>query len=46
MRERFIRDNLGALSGAAGVLLVLVYYLIAWIIAGRDPRKGVNHPAL
>lgn len=44
MRERFIRDNPGALSGAVGVLLVFMYYLIAWIIAGRDPRGGVIIP--
>jgi len=44
MRERFIRDNLGALSGAAGVLLVFMYYLIVWVIAGRDPLKGVIIP--
>ena len=44
MRERFIRDNLGALSGMAGVLLVLLYYFIVWVIAGRDPRRGVIIP--
>ncbi len=44
MQERFVRDNMDALAGIGGLLLVLVYYLSAWVIAGRDPRRGVVIP--
>jgi uncharacterized membrane protein YgcG len=44
IRERFIHDNLGAISGMGGLLLVLVYYLFAWTIAGRDPGRGTIIP--
>ncbi|HSV97972.1 MAG TPA: DUF2207 domain-containing protein [Spirochaetota bacterium] len=43
-RERFLRDNMGAVTGMVGFLLVLLYYLTAWVIAGRNPRKGVVIP--
>ncbi|WP_298958890.1 DUF2207 domain-containing protein [uncultured Roseibium sp.] len=32
------------LIGGAGVLLVWLYYLWAWLRAGRDPAKGVIFP--
>ncbi len=36
----FYRDNRGVIFGAFGFLLVLIYYLIAWLNAGRDPARG------
>ncbi|WP_422035858.1 DUF2207 domain-containing protein [Roseibium sp.] len=40
----FLQDNRSELIGGAGVLLVLVYYLAAWLYVGRDPAKGVIYP--
>jgi uncharacterized membrane protein YgcG len=42
-RERlgwFLRDNGGVLAGIAGLLLLLLYYLGAWVKEGRDPQRG------
>ena len=39
--EFFFRDNRGALLLAAGFLVTLLYYLIAWSAVGRDPARGV-----
>ncbi len=44
LRREFLKDNIGSMAGLAGTLLVLIYYFIAWIIAGRDPRKGTIIP--
>ncbi|MCU0843414.1 MAG: DUF2207 domain-containing protein [Spirochaetes bacterium] len=43
-RERFLHDNMGAVTGIGGFFLVLLYYMVAWVLAGRDPRKGVIIP--
>jgi len=40
----FLRDYRADLIGGAGVLFVLVYYLVAWLRVGRDPSKGVIFP--
>ncbi|MFA5353938.1 MAG: DUF2207 domain-containing protein, partial [Thermodesulfovibrionales bacterium] len=40
----FILDNRAVVAGAAGVLLLLCYYLFAWIRVGRDPGKGTVIP--
>lgn len=40
----FLRDNPGALIGIGGLVLVGLYYLRAWIVAGRDPAGGVIVP--
>lgn len=40
----FLSDNSSELIGGAGVLLVLVYYTVAWLLVGRDPAKGVIFP--
>lgn len=42
--EYFLDDNRSELIGGMGVLLVLVYYLVAWLFVGRDPAKGVIFP--
>jgi len=39
--EFFFRDNRGALLLASGLLVTLLYYLIAWSSVGRDPARGV-----
>jgi len=40
----FLRDNGGVLIGAAGLLLVWLYYLWQWLRVGRDPKAGVIMP--
>ena len=35
----FLEDNRSTLAGAAGLLLVLLYYIIVWFRVGRDPAK-------
>ena len=40
----FFDDNAAPLTGAVGVLLLLVFYTIAWRAVGRDPQKGVIFP--
>ncbi len=39
--EYFFRDNHGAILLASGLLVLLLYYLIAWSAVGRDPAPGV-----
>ena len=36
-----ISDNRGFLFGLAGILVILVYYLIVWYRVGNDPEKGI-----
>jgi uncharacterized membrane protein YgcG len=38
----FVHDNRDALIAAAGFILVLLYYLAAWVYAGRDPARGTT----
>ena len=40
----FFAHNASAVAGAAGVLVLLIYYLFAWFRVGRDPGKGVIIP--
>lgn len=42
--EYFFRDNRDALLLATGLLVLLLYYLIAWAEVGRDPRPGIIMP--
>jgi hypothetical protein len=35
----FIDDNGSILAGAAGLTLVLLYYIVVWLRVGRDPDK-------
>jgi uncharacterized membrane protein YgcG len=39
--EYFFHDNRDALLLASGLLVLLLYYLIAWSAVGRDPAPGV-----
>ena len=38
------RDNPWVALGLGGLALVLVYYVIAWFLIGRDPPRGVIIP--
>ncbi|HXR32427.1 MAG TPA: DUF2207 domain-containing protein [Verrucomicrobiae bacterium] len=44
MAEYFFRDNRDALLLGTGLLVLLLYYLIAWAEVGRDPLPGVIMP--
>ncbi len=37
-------ENRGVVAGIAGLLAAGAYFLLAWFLAGRDPRKGVVVP--
>ncbi len=39
-----VLDNLAWILGGAGFLLVLAYYVFAWIAVGRDPKRGIIIP--
>jgi len=36
----FLRDNPGSLMALLGVVVLVIYFLIAWLLVGRDPIKG------
>ena len=38
------RDNAGTIIAIAGLVLVVVYYMLFWIRVGRDPAGGVVVP--
>lgn len=40
----FVSDNSVLIAGAAGLGLLLLYYLYVWVKVGRDPDKGVIVP--
>ena len=40
----FLSDNLNATAGLGGLVIVLLYYLVAWIKVGRDPAAGTIVP--
>lgn len=42
--DYFIGDNKSDIIMAVGLLILLVYYIIAWVIAGRDPKKRTIVP--
>ena len=40
-RARFLlRDNAGAAGALAGLALLCLYFLVAWWLVGRDPKRG------
>jgi uncharacterized membrane protein YgcG len=43
-RRLFLRDNGSTVAALAGLMVVLFYYLSAWLIVGRDPPRGVIVP--
>jgi hypothetical protein len=42
--KTFFAENGTTAAGAAGIVVLLVYYLFAWLKIGRDPEKGVIIP--
>jgi len=44
LRDEFIRDNAAGVVAAAGVVILLIYFLTAWYTHGRDPKRGVIIP--
>ncbi|NOY22286.1 MAG: DUF2207 domain-containing protein [Acidobacteria bacterium] len=38
--EMLFKDNLNLVAGLVGLILLLVYYMFAWIRVGRDPAAG------
>lgn len=40
----FLNDNRGAFYGLAGLMLIFIYYLYAWLQVGKDPREGTFFP--
>jgi uncharacterized membrane protein YgcG len=42
--KAFVAYNGSTAAGVAGILLLLVYYLVAWLKVGRDPEAGVIIP--
>jgi uncharacterized membrane protein YgcG len=41
LRAQFIADNATFGVVVIGLLLILIYYFFAWMLVGRDPRRGV-----
>ena len=39
-----MKDPCGVVVGAIGLLAVFGYYLVSWILVGRDPKHGVIIP--
>ena len=42
--KAFLWDNGSASAGAAGIVILLVYYFLIWLKTGKDPEKGVIIP--
>lgn len=40
----FIKDNRSALVGILGLLIISGYYLVLWVLVGKDPAKGTIIP--
>lgn len=43
-RAAWLRSNRHLVAGAAGLAVVLLYYLGAWLAVGRDPSRGTVIP--
>lgn len=43
-RENLVRDNLGIALAVAGLVMVLGYYLLIWLLVGMDPTPGTIIP--
>lgn len=42
--EALLQDNPGALYAGAGGAFVILFYCLAWLLVGRDPRRGIIIP--
>ncbi len=40
----FLGDNAGVLAAIAGIIVLLVYYVFAWLRVGKDPAGGTIIP--
>jgi len=40
----FVRDQTPLIISVGGTLLLLIYYMVAWFKAGRDPKRGTIIP--
>jgi uncharacterized membrane protein YgcG len=40
----FLEDNLLIIVACVGAVVLAVYYLVMWVLVGRDPRRGVIIP--
>ncbi|NPV01374.1 MAG: DUF2207 domain-containing protein [Brevinematales bacterium] len=38
--QAFVTDNKGIFIMLGGILIVFFYYLVTWVLVGRDPKKG------
>lgn len=38
--QSILSDNIGIIVGTISLIIILLYYLITWLMFGRDPRKG------
>lgn len=39
-----LKDNPSTMATLIGLLILIIYYLIAWIMVGQDPSKGIIVP--
>ena len=44
LRSEFIRDNAATVTAFAGLVILLIYFTVAWWTHGRDPKRGVVIP--
>ncbi len=42
--EALLQDYPGALYAGAGSAFVILFYCLAWLLVGRDPRRGIVIP--
>jgi uncharacterized membrane protein YgcG len=42
--EEVVRANMGIVLGLAGLALAFFYFLIVWVLFGKDPERGVIIP--
>jgi hypothetical protein len=43
-QKQFVSDNEAIVVGLVGLVLVLVYFLVVWMMVGRDPAAGTIVP--
>jgi len=44
VRAAWLHANRHVIAGVAGLGLVLLYYLVTWVLIGRDPTRGIVIP--
>jgi hypothetical protein len=43
-RQQFVSDNKGLVLGSAVLAVVIVYFVVVWMMVGRDPAAGTIVP--